>query len=120
MINNWNYHGLRMDFSGCNCGYGQPSDIDMFFIGRDGTLILGEIKNEHGQLSEFQKKLLQQIADNYKGDAIILYMTHDKLVQNGDTDVDVSKLFVDAYYWKGKWCCPTSPTTVKDVIKKHS
>lgn len=41
MINNWDYHNLNMDFSSYTDGNDHPSDVDMLYICRDDTLIIG-------------------------------------------------------------------------------
>lgn len=108
---------LFMDFSGLRQPNGAvPSDIDMFFFGKNGTLILGEIKNEWGTFARGQKSLYQQLADNYNGDVLILYITHNKRVEDGADSVDVSKCYVKEYYWRGAWRIPRKLTTVKQAI----
>ena len=122
MIKNWAQHGLHMDFSNMNYGKGQPSDIDMFYIGKDNTLILGEIKNERGTFSDYQRNLLKTIADNYKNNAIIIYINHDKRVENGDKIVDISLCEVKEIYYKDekKWRMPKHITYVGDIIKYYT
>lgn len=122
MIKNWKQHDLYMDFSNMNYGRGQPSDIDMFFIGRNNTLIIGEIKNERGYFGDYQRSLLKTIADNYKYDAIIIYINHDKRVEDGDTVVDVSLCEVKEIYYKNKqkWMIPKHYTVVGDVIQYYT
>lgn len=65
MIRNWNEHSLYMDFSEmATDSRPQPSDIDMFYLGANNTLILGEIKNERGELKDGQRRLLERLAVN--------------------------------------------------------
>ena len=98
-----------------------PSDIDMFYIGKKDILIIGEIKNEKGSLKDGQRRLLEKVVDNWQNDAMCLFITHDKYVQNGDTKVDVPNCYVKEYYWKkaGKWIIPKEPTKVIDVLDKY-
>ena len=116
MIRNWQEHELFMDFSGMRRGNAQPSDIDLFWLGRH-CLVLGEIKNERGELKDGQRALLEKLADGWKYDAMVLFITHDRYVQNGDKLVDVAKCYVREYYFKGRWHKPKSPTTVKQIIE---
>lgn len=122
MIRNREEFSLFMDFSKMNYGRGQPSDIDMFFIGRDNTLILGEIKNERGTFKDGQRNRLRTIVDNYKYDALIIYITHDKRVEEGDTEVDISSCQVSEIYYKKEkqWRMPKYYTCVGDIIKYYS
>ena len=46
MIKNWNYKNLHLDYSSMYEGNKHPSDIDLFYLAKNDTLILGEIKNE--------------------------------------------------------------------------
>lgn len=121
MIKNWQYHNLHMDFSSMFEGNDHPSDIDMFYMCKDGTMIVGEIKNERGQFTEGQRKLLTKCLNMHKGDAIGLYITHDKLVQNGDEVVDVSSCPVREIYTKKerKWRLPKRVVTVKEVLNYY-
>lgn len=121
MINNWDYQKLRMDYSSYTKSNNHPSDIDMFYITDDDTLILGEIKNESykKELWEKQKKILQRVIDNYKKEAIYLFITHNKYVQKGDTKVDVPDCYIKEYYYKGKWHVPFRKLKVKDVFDKY-
>ena len=119
MISNWNYHNLNMDFSSMYAGTNHPSDIDMFYLGRDDVLIIGEIKNDRGSLGNGQRNLLERLADGWRGDAIVLYITHDHDYKAGDRTVDVSRCFVREIYYKRihKWVLPKMPTTVGEVIE---
>lgn len=118
-IRNWDEHRLDMDFSGLFAeGKGQPSDIDMFYIGKNRTLVIGEIKNRRGVLKDGQRRLLKRLCDDWKYDAICLYITHDKFVQKGDRSVDVANCYVEEYYWKGKWRKPNRPTTARQALEK--
>lgn len=117
MIQNWRERELRMDFSGLAIeGHGQPSDIDLFYMGRDRMLVVGEIKHQRGFLKEGQRRLYENLCNNYKYDAICLFITHDQDVYTGATEVDVSKCKVQEYYFHGRWHTPKQFTTVKDVI----
>lgn len=119
MINNWKHHELYMDFSNINVYPGRPSDIDMFYIGKHNFLIIGEIKNgELCELKEGQRNLLERLINNWKYDGVILYITHDKMVENGDRKVDVSKCKVEEYYYKGKWRIPKQYTEVQNAFDK--
>ena len=83
MIHNWDYKNLRLDYSSMFDNTDHPSDIDMFYLTKDETLILGEIKNEsyNEKYWNNQKKVLQKIIDNYNKEAIYLFIVHDKYVQ---------------------------------------
>ena len=120
MIHNWNYHNLYMDYSSMY-GKDHPSDIDMFYIGKDDILIIGEIKNEKGSLLNGQRRLLEKVINNWKYDGICLYITHNKYVQNCDKKVDVPECYVKEYYWKKlkKWVKPQKDIKVKDVLEKY-
>ena len=117
MIKHWNYKNLRLDYSSM-LGKIHPSDIDIFFIKNDGTIIFGEIKNEsyNQDLWNKQKKLFEKLTDGYNGNAIFLFITHDKYVQNGDKSVDVTDCFIKEYYYKGQWRKPKKDTKFKDVL----
>lgn len=120
MIHNWNYHNLYMDYSSMY-DKDHPSDIDMFYIGKDDILIIGEIKNEKGSLLNGQRRLLEKVINNWKYDGICLYITHNKYVQYGDTKVDVPECYVKEYYWKKlkKWVKPQKDIKVKEVLEKY-
>ena len=122
MIRNWNYKNLQLDYSSMFKGSNHPSDIDLFYLTNDETLILGEIKNESYNTGhwEKQKKILQKIVDNYKKEAIYLFIIHDKYVQKGDTKVDVLNCQVKEYYYKGKWRIPKNLLKVKEVLEKYN
>lgn len=102
-------------------GNAHPSDIDMFFIGKDKFLIIGEIKNERGTLTDGQRRLLELLINGWKYDGLAIFITHDKYVQNGDREVDVSECYIKELYWKslGKWVLPKHPTKVKDIIEYY-
>ena len=119
MIRNWNYHNLYMDYSSYADTNNHPSDIDMFYIGKDQTLIVGEIKNELGKLIGGQRKLYEQLIDGWKYNGMALFIVHDKYVQRGDTKVDVPNCLVREYYYKGKWHQPQQELKVIDVLKKY-
>ena len=118
MIRNREYHSLHMDFSSMYQGNDHPSDIDMFYLSRDGCLIIGEIKNETGTLKPGQRHILELLAEGWKKDAIVLYITHDKYYQYGDRVVDVAACYVREIYYKAihAWRRPKQPTTVRQVI----
>lgn len=119
MIKNWNFHNLYMDYSSYTESNDHPSDIDMFYIGKDNTLIVGEIKNERGKLIGGQRKLYEQLVDNWKYDGIALFIVHDKYVQRGDKKVDVPECKIREYYYNKQWHEPIRETKVKDVLKKY-
>lgn len=118
MIKNWKYHDLHMDFSSMFEGNDHPSDIDMFYLCKDGTMIVGEIKNERGHFTEGQRRLLTKCLNMHKGGGVGLYITHDKLTQNGDEVVDVSTCPVREIYLstEKKWRLPRRVVTVKEVL----
>ena len=121
MIKNWEQHELYMDFSAMATEkHPQPSDIDMFYLGKNNTLILGEIKNERGTFTDGQRKLYEKIAKGWNGTCLILFITHNCYVQKGDKKVDVAKCFVKEYYYKGKWREPTMPTRVYEFVDYYS
>lgn len=119
MINNWNYKQLHMDYSGIFDDGHNPSDIDIFNLYDDGTLLLGEIKSERGQFKDGQRRLLQKVLDSHDGDAVGIYVEHDKLVQNGDVRVGVADCPVKLIYIKGEWEWrpPKTPAKVRDVLR---
>ena len=121
MIRNWQYHNLYMDFSSMFEGTDHPSDIDMFYLCKDGTLILGEIKNESGTFSGRQKALLAKVMKLHSGDAVGLYITHNRRVQDGDNMVDVSACYVKEIFLKteGRWRRPLRPVTVKEILEYY-
>lgn len=126
MIKHWEYKGLQMDFSSMYDDNNHPSDIDLFFMGKDDDgndiLIIGEMKNKaFGHLSDGQRGLLEHFAKRYKDDCIILYITHKESYQNGDRVVDVGHCKVEEYYYSkyDKWFYPKYHTTVKDVIDRY-
>lgn len=115
MIRNWEEHGLHLDFSkiGVMC-----SDIDLLHITPRGFLVIGEIKNSKGYFSRGQRRLLQKIVDNNTKGGTILYITHTKDVNRGDTIVDISECLVEEYYWGGEWITPQRFITVKEAMNK--
>lgn len=122
MIENWNFHSLKMDFSSMETEeHHQPSDIDMFYLSKnEKTLILGEIKNENGTFTEWQRHLYETIATNWNGTCIVLYITHDKQYQKGDRVVDIGNCYVKSYYYKGKWRTPKTFLKVHEVIDRYA
>lgn len=119
MIKNWNYHNLYMDYSSYTESNNHPSDIDMFYIGKNNTLIVGEIKNEKGTFTKGQKKLYEQLVDNWKYEGLALFIIHNKYVQYGDKKVDVPECKIKEYYYKKDWHIPKKEIKVKDVLKKY-
>ena len=99
-------------------GNDHPSDIDMFYLCRDNTLIIGEIKNAKGKFGDGQRRMMTRLLNSHKGDAIGLYITHNGFVQKGVTDVDVSRCPVREIYVKGEgeWRLPKHSITVKEVL----
>ena len=120
MIRNWEEHDLHMDFTNLAIqGRGQPSDIDLFYMGRDKTLIIGEIKYRKGFFSDGQRYLLESVIKGYKYEAICLYIVHDHDIheENDSDSVDVAECEVREYFWHGHWRTPAHYTTVRDVIE---
>ena len=123
MIKSYQRQQLQMDFS-TGMGNDHPSDIDLYYMANQNgqpVLVLGEIKNEHGTFSKGQRKVLQILADNFKHKAFIIYITHNKRVEEGATKVDVMNCPVSEIYADGKWQIPSCDVTVKrfiDLIKK--
>ena len=107
-----------MDFSSMYFGKDHPSDIDLFYIGRDKTLLIGELKNERGYLQEGQRRLLESLANGWKWDAVILMIPHSAYVQRGAEVVDVGRLLVaELDHTKDRtWRRPKQATTVKHVV----
>lgn len=125
MIKDWNAYNLRMDFSNVEVPTGRPSDLDFFWVFPEwldedmgGYIILGEIKNESGHFTDEQRHLYEGIIDNNKRGGTALYITHNKMWQDGDKTVDVSSCQVREYYFRGKWRQPKSYTTVNEMIHK--
>lgn len=102
-------------------GNDHPSDIDMFYVCRDNTLIIGEIKSVYGSFAYGQRRMIGNLLKSHKGDGVGLYITHDKLVQNGDKVVDVSKCQVAEIYIKaeGRWRKPKKPVDVKTLLNYY-
>ena len=82
----------------------------------------GEIKNESYNTDnwEKQKKILQRVIDNYKKEAMYLFIVHNKYVQKGDTKVDVPNCQVKEYYYKGEWRTPKKELKVKEVLQRYN
>lgn len=119
-IRNKNYLNLHLDFSSYTDTNDHPSDIDMsYIVPKDNTWIIGEIKNKDGELKEGQRCLLEKYVNNWKNDAICLFITHDKYFQNGDRVVYVMDCQVREFYYKyeQRWRKPRQYTKVKDVMK---
>lgn len=119
MIKNWNFHNLYMDYSSYTTKNNHPSDIDMFYIGENEFLIIGEIKNELGKLTNNQRRLYEKLIDNWKHDGMALFIIHNKYVQNGDKKVDVPECEVKEYYYHKQWHIPKNKLKVKEVLKKY-
>ena len=99
-------------------GGDHPSDIDMMYICRDNTLIIGEIKSTRGTFNEGQRKMIARLLNWHRYEGVGLYITHDKLWQNGDRVVDVSVCPVVEIYIKaeGYWRKPKKPVDVKTLL----
>ena len=108
-----------MDYSSYTESSNHPSDIDMFYIGKNNMLIVGEIKNERGKLIGGQRSLYEKLVDNWKYDGIALFIVHDKYVQNGDKKVDVPECQIREYYYNHEWHTPRTEIKVKDVLRKY-
>lgn len=120
MIRDWKEHELYMDFSDLNVGFGQPSDIDMFYIGKNGFMLIGEIKHRRGELKDGQRRLLERLIDNYKRPAMCIFIQHDRDVYEGAESVNVAYCEVVEYYYKHQWHTPREYLQVIDVINKIS
>lgn len=118
MIKNWDFLNLKMDFSSMWSNGEHPVDIDMLLLGRNDTLLIGEIKNENGCLKDRQRRLIEKLVKGWKGNALAIYVTHDKYIQKGDKVVDVSECRVQEMYAKneGRWRRPNKPLTVREVV----
>ena len=120
MIRDYKRQMLEMDFSS-GMGSDHPCDVDMFYIARDPlgnqVFIFGEIKNEQGTFGKGQRNILRNLADNLKDRAVILFITHNKRVENGDTRVDVMNSPISEIYENGKWLPPSQRVTVNQFIK---
>jgi len=118
MIANWDQKNLHMDYSSMYEDK-HPSDIDMFYIRKDGMIIFGEIKNETYDKDKWdrQKKLFEYLIDNIKVKAVYIFVVHNKYVENGDKKVDIPNCYVNEYYYKGKWHKPNKEIKVKEVLK---
>lgn len=101
-----------------NC---HPSDIDMFYLGRNRVLILGEIKNQDGELKKGQRAMLEKLVEGWRYDGIVLFITHNKYFQKGDRVVNVAECYVNEIYYKQihKWKYPKRPTKVKEIIEYY-
>ena len=127
-IRNWEEKNFVMDFSSMYGDNNHPSDIDLFYIGKDkegrDVLIVGEIKYGNTLIKKGQRHLPEAFVEKYNGTAIILYITHHANIHEGETRVDVSRCRVEQYYYrpngkKGRWVYPREPLTVKDVIDSY-
>lgn len=125
MINNSKYR-LEMDFSSMYDDKNHPSDIDLFFLGKDeegnDILILGERKwRRKGLIYNGQKNLLEEFARRYKSPCIILHITHNECYQNGDNTISIADCKVEEYYYSpiNEWVVPKYYTTVKEVIDRY-
>ena len=124
VVKNRHFHELFADFSKCTPWTGtQPSDIDMQWQTKD-AFIYGEIKNERGTFTKFQRTLYERMANDHRSAVFVLFIKHQCYVQHGDTEIDVSKAQVIEYYFKpagetkGYWLKPKRPTTTKEAISK--
>ena len=113
-VRNWEQQRLGMDF-GNICV--PCSDIDLMHVTAGGWLVLGEIKNETGELKGMQRKLLASIVDQYKAGGVVIYMKHNKYVERDDKTVDVAGCKVVEYYWNGRWIVPETNVTVNEIMK---
>jgi hypothetical protein len=104
-IQNWKNQGVKLDFGNLRFKSeegSRPSDIDMMYIGKDGTLILAEGKNEMGTLTPGQKRMYHMFIDGYcrgtRKKGVFIYFTHDVYQQDGGTKVDVASCFITSLY----------------------
>lgn len=119
MIKNWDYQKLRIDFSSMYEDGNHPSDLDMFYLRKDGGLLIGEAKNEtHGYIDKGQKRVLERLVNGWGRDAVAILFVHDKYFQDGDRVVPAYECYVKEIYYKSvkEWREPREPTTVKQVI----
>ena len=102
-------------------GNDHPSDIDMFYLCKDDTLIIGEIKNARGHFGDGQRRMMTKLIELHKGDAVGLYVKHDGYVQKGDRVIDGLRCNVYQIYVKGEneWRFPKHPVTVREVIEYY-
>ena len=107
-----------MDFSEVDVPSGHPSEVDMWYITPKGFVIIGEIKNEKGSFTSYQRKLLSRLVDGMTKGGTVLYIIHDKDVHLGDKKVNIANCLVQEYYWNGKWIEPQIPTTVNTAIRR--
>lgn len=123
-MRNWEFHKLPIDYDPLanSLGKDKPSDIDLAYISKDNTLILGEFKNESKPVIEDgQKWIIERYIKGWKHDALAFLAVHDKYVQNGDTKVNGAECYVKEIYYKsvGAWVQPRKPTKVKDIINYY-
>ena len=120
MIKNWQHlNKIENDFSSYTNSNRHPSDIDMSYIANGDTWIIGEIKNELGELKEGQRHILEKYVNNWKKYSLCLFITHDKYVEHGDTRVDIMNCKVKEMYTQDEkqWRKPKKETKVIDVIE---
>lgn len=113
-IKSWKQWGLYPDFK----NIGQPcSDIDFITIGKN-YMLLAEIKNEHGTMYEGQKWVYEQFAKNHKTPVYILFVTHDKMIENGDKTFDMCETDVVEQYnnMDNEWVPPSRPVKFKEYL----
>lgn len=117
-VENENFNNLKLDFGSMYSDKDHPGDIDLFYIARDKTLVLGEVKNERGRLKDGQRRILETLARGWKYDAVILFIKHGEYIQRGAKSVNVGACYVEQIYKKseGAWRYPKRPTRVKEVI----
>lgn len=118
MIRHPEQQSLFIDFSHLLVDRGAPSDVDMIYMLRDGFTIIGEIKSIKGEFTRGQRTLLTAFCDNIKAGAILIYITHDKDTNRGDTSVDVAECKVQEYYLNGQWHTPQGYTSVQTAVAK--
>jgi len=106
---------LFMDFSNLKVQKGSPSDVDFMYNGGK-FLLIAEIKNELGTFTEEQKHLYEDLADNHKKDTYVVFITHDKFVEKGDTSVDVAECKVVEYYFNKRWRIPRNISNFQEFV----
>lgn len=119
MIQNWDYKNLNIDFCKGMPRNDHPSDIDMIYLCKDNTLIIGEFKNERDHKDhDAQKRIIAKILDAHKYKAVGLFVKHNGYVQDGVKTIDGLKCDVYQIYVKGEneWRFPKHSITVKEVL----
>lgn len=127
-IRNWKEKQVQMDFSSMYDGNNHPSDIDLFYLGKDKdgseVLIIGEMKFGDAIIKDGQRNLLEAFVESYNGTSIILYITHHADIYKGERVIDMGRCRVEQYYYRkpgkrGRWVIPKEPLTVKEVIDRY-